>query len=159
MTGCYQPLEAARTYLRVLCRMADDAGDWQERRLLGPLHDVADMVCRIGEYGDSDRYRADKAGTLVGAALKLRSVALERYAGTDENDQEFSKVLGLQEGLDNAISRVMWVLAGWKRNNGGELWRSDAEDLRLALRRLSDWAETITELALPDPDASKTGEA
>ncbi len=96
-------------------------------------------------------YGADKAGPLVIAALELRCVAPERYAAVEGDDQEFTKVLQPQQALDNAISRVMWVLARWKRDTGGELWRSDIDDLRIALRRLSELAETMSALALPDP--------
>jgi hypothetical protein len=148
----YQPLAGARTYLRMLYRIADDAGDWQERKLLGPLHDVADMVCRIGENTASDHYRADKAGPLVTAALKVRCAALERYAGVEEDDQDLAKVLRLEEALDDGISRVMWVLARRKCGGSGDLWRSDVDDLRFALRGLSGWVEKIAGTAVADPE-------
>ncbi len=145
----YQPLEGARTYLRVLCRMADEAGDWQEHRLLESLHDVTDMVCRISDHTQSTHYRADKAGRLVSAALDVRCAALQNHAGPGEDQRvKLVKALHLEKELDDEINRAMWVLAD---PDGTQLWCSDAAALLRALRRLVDWAETIAATAVPEP--------
>jgi DNA modification methylase len=77
------PLDAAREHLSRRLVSLDHSQTWRERAIISPLFDVADMVCRVGDHPDSLHYRADKSGDMVSAALRVRGVAFEQYAGID----------------------------------------------------------------------------
>ena len=146
----YQPLTAARTYVRVLCRMADDAGDWKEHRLLESLHDVLDMVCHIVDHPDNPDHQAERAGPLVTAALDVRRAALQNVAGPAEDQHDdLSKAHTLEKNLDTEMNRVMRAIA--RRHDGTQLWCSDIVNLLGALRHLVEWVEKISATAVPDP--------
>ena len=107
------PLAAAHNDLLRRCHDAERAGDWQEAVILSALVDVADYVKRIGDNPDSAHYRAEKAGTLLTAAIRLHRDALLAFGGWPEDDAS-------EQAMDSA-SRLLHDAA---RNAQQTMWQA-----------------------------------
>lgn len=146
-------LDAARRELGARCSDAGEAGDWAERSILGPLADVADHVCRIGDHRESSHYRADKAGALLAAALRLQRETVLGFAGWPEGTVEERTIVEAFDVLDEvrqAASAAAWMAARQARDSGDGLYESDVCRLFDAARRFSCWVEELATTAKPD---------
>jgi hypothetical protein len=152
------PLDAAREHLSRRLVSLDHSQTWRERAIISPLFDVADMVCRVGDHPDSLHYRADKSGDMVSAALRVRGVAFEQYAGIDSWPEEHAAHLTslhqlneLAEQLNRALELVLWDLADVIRGGAG-VTEPDAD----AIDGLNDHAQRLARLAhqIRNPDAA-----
>ena len=74
-------LAAAHDDLLRRCHAAERSGHWQEAVILSALVDIADHVKRIGDNHDSAHYRAEKAGVLLTAAIRLHCNTMLAYGG------------------------------------------------------------------------------
>lgn len=157
MSDPTRPLEVARRELARRALAADERGDWQETAILFHLTTVADMMCRIGDHGDSAHYRADKVANLVDAALALEAECLNAYLGDgcDETAADLERASRVLRGVAEAVRGAMWSFA--RADSGAALDRDDVRDLRRALAAFATWtngavrrAEAAGELALPD---------
>lgn len=151
------PLEAAYMDLRARTAVADAAGDWQERQVLAPLADVADHVKRVGDHRDSSHYRADKAGVLVDAALRVQRETMLAYAGWPDDDHPVTRAIEdatkVLSSVVEAVRRAMWSAgAGDSYGLDGALYRSDAEAVTAAGREFSRWAQALAANAVADPE-------
>lgn len=138
-------LDDARTYLRARLGELDDAEDYAERSIISPLYDVADMVCRIGDH-DSRHYRADKATTLVDAALAVRFVTLMAYGDLEQtgDDDLLERLHSAAQEVNSAVSTAMWGVAR------DRLTESSVTELRSALAALMRMADKFDAVARPD---------
>ena len=158
MTAPYSPLERARQDVARRALAAEDAEQWQERAVLGRLAVVADMACRIGDHPESAHYRAEKAGTLVEAALRVELECLNAYLGDgcDETAEELAQACRAVEILAEAVRAAMW---SWAHADSAAVLDDDARrDLRRAAGAFSRWANRVADravaasaLALPEP--------
>lgn len=84
-------------------------------RILDPLEDIVDHARRIDLETASDHYRAEKAGPLLTAAVRLQRNALVNYAGGDDCPPAvFEQLHALASDLINTIDQVrlqMWEVA------------------------------------------------
>lgn len=113
-TTATSPLDAAREHLRQAAGRADNTEDWPRAALLSPLHDVADMVCRVGDHFDSSHYQADKAGTMVIAALRVRQAAFRRrdgfWAQPDEAPDPIGDLTAAVLDVERGIEACLWEI-------------------------------------------------
>ncbi len=145
-----EPLKAVRNDIGVQCRIAREAGDWWEEKLLEWLYEVADIVRRIADRTEAYHYGAEEGGRLVIAALNVRRAALERVIDGDEEDRKLAEALQLEKNVDEQINRVMWMLADRRSvDENNQLNRSQALELLDAVGELHVWAENIAFTALP----------
>lgn len=138
------PLDAAREHVRQAAIAADNAGDWRSYRLLSPLHDAADMVCRVGDHDHSRHYQADKGGDLVLAALRVRRGAFELYGGflRDEGPltSPIEELTELLVEVERGAESVMWATS---REWSVELPSSTVGALRDRIRKLAAWVDAL----------------
>ncbi|HET7486661.1 MAG TPA: hypothetical protein VFJ85_01945 [Acidimicrobiales bacterium] len=141
-------LEAARAEVARRALDAEEAGRFDDRAVLGHLAVVADMVCRIGDHQPvSAHYRAEKAGPLLDAAVRLEAECLAAYAGNtdpavaDQLDAA-AEVLGKVVG---AARQTMWGLAGARYGLAPDA--ADAAELRRAAKGLEAWADQVAAAA------------
>lgn len=147
-------LDGARRELAARRHAADETGDWRERSILGPLADVADHVCRIGDHPERGHYRADKAGALLAAAVRLQRETLLGYAGWPEDCAEEATIVdgyALVDDVCRAVGRLAWTAARGARGDRGELYESEARALRDVARRLSRWIDAHTASTVREP--------
>lgn len=152
MTDPARPLEVARADLLRRTHEADERGDWQERNVLAHLATVADMVCRIADHPDSTHYRAEKAGPLLDAAVRLQGECLNAHLlGADEHAagrlEQATEVLAQ---VADAVQPAMWAIAC--ADNGVELGADDIRQLRLAATAFTTWADGVSLPRRSDPD-------
>lgn len=135
-------LAAAHHDLLRRCHLAERAGDWQEGVILSALADVADYLKRIGDNPGSSHYRAEKAGALLTAAIRLHRDALLAYGGwPDDDDNERAAVqlpaprgrLGASRAVD-----VAGHACGPRRHPAPN--RSETDNLVHVGRQLERWA-------------------
>ena len=151
MTGPYSPLELARQDVARRALAAEDADEWGERAVLGRLAVVADMACRIGDHADSAHYRAEKAGTLVEAALGVELECLNAYLGEgcDEAAGELEQASRAVESVAEAVRSAMW---SWAAADSAAVHDADvARDLRRAAAAFSRWADRAADRAVATP--------
>jgi len=94
--------------------MSDEAGDYDEARLLGGIADVLDQASRIADVTDSALYRAEKCSELVHAALLVRREALLSYAGPLADDLTFDCLHDLTKlaiEIEDLIGDALWAWA------------------------------------------------
>lgn len=150
-------LDAAYEELQARSRAADEAGDWAERSVLDGLVDVADYLRRVADHPHS-RYRADKAGPLLAAAVSLQREVFLAYAAWPDEDStsagrlivESTKVLA--EACD-AVRRVLWRAAEAELH--GEtvaVYQSTAREVTGAAAAFGRWASSVAADARPDPE-------
>ena len=167
MTGQYSPLERARQDVARRALAAEGEEQWQERAVLGRLAVVADMVCRIGDHPESTHYRAEKAGALVEAALRVELECVNAYLGDgcDETAEDLAQACRAVEMVTEAVRSAMW---SWAAVDSAAALDDDAvRDLRRAAGAFSRWANRVADravaasaLALPEPadgDGRPTG--
>lgn len=99
-------LAAAYDDLLQRCHAAERSGDWQEGLILGALVDVADQVKRIGDNPASGHYRAEKAGVLLTAAIRLHRTTMLAYGGWPEDDPNEHAVLTAARLLEDVADQV-----------------------------------------------------
>lgn len=146
-------LPSARDELLERCRLADAAGDWQEREILSLLADVADYLKRIGNHRDSTHYRAEKAGALLHAAIRVERETLLAYAGWPEESDDERAIMEASELLEDIIGQVraaMWRSGRHARGDDSLMCRHEAAELSTVVRRLSRWADEQVLKAGPD---------
>jgi hypothetical protein len=113
------------------CHTAERLGDWQEGAILNALVDVADYVKRIGDNPESSHYRAEKAGALLVAAIRLHRDALLSYGGWPEDDATERAVLTgsrLLEDVAEHVGQTMWQAIRVARDDTAALNRSETDD-------------------------------
>jgi hypothetical protein len=146
-------LDEARRDLSARCSAVGDAGDWAEQSILGPLADVADHVCRIGDHAESAHYRADKAGALLAAAIRLQRETLLGFACWPDEGWHLRTIVEAFEVLEQvrqAVGAVAWITARNARDHCSVLYESDARRLFDAARQFTGWVEEVA--ATPEPD-------
>lgn len=163
MTVPYTALELARRDVARRALAAEDAGEWRERAVLGRLAVVVDMACRIGDHADSAHYRAEKAGTLVEAALRVELECLNAYLGDgcDETAEDVAQACRAVEVVAEAVRTAMW---GWAAADSAAVLDDDSvRDLRRAAGAFSRWANRVADravaasaLALPEHIGTET---
>lgn len=153
-------LSDAHSELVERCRLADAIDDWRERTLLAPLIDVADYVKRIGDHPDSAHYRAEKAGALLQAAIRLHCQALMAYAGWPEGGADDGPACAtidmaheLLENLAVAVEAVGWstARAANEDQSSARPYRSDVDQLRQAAKAALAWTDALPASARQDP--------
>jgi hypothetical protein len=138
-------------------RAAERAEDWHEVAVLAHLVDIADYTARIGDVTDSAHYRAEKAGPLLDAAIRIQEDVFLAAAAWPAEDTpldravvEATKVLGDVAG---EVRQVLWDSVQNERDGDGPVaYRSTARSLIDAVGELSRWADAIAASAVPDPD-------
>jgi hypothetical protein len=136
-------LAAAHDDLLRRCHAAERAGDWQEGIILSALVDVADYLKRIGDNPDSSHYRAEKAGALLTAAIRLHRSALLAYGGWPEDDPSEQTVLTASRVLEDVAEQVQQTMWHAMRTARGEPQAADrppSKDLVHAGEQLTRWA-------------------
>lgn len=145
------PLDAAREHLRSLCSAANQTDNWLLARWLDPLHDVADMVCRVGDHGQtSPHYQADKGSDMVVAAVQVRREAFYRYGGyfdlPDSAPDPVGDLTDLTVAVERAAESVMWAVT--RESQSGRrvpcVPADTAGGLIDAARALVRWAESLS---------------
>jgi hypothetical protein len=148
-------LDEAWRDLAARCNAVGEAGDWDEQSILGPLADVADQVCRIGDHRESAHYRADKAGALLLAAIRVQRETLLGFAGWPEEGWHERTIVGAFEVLEQvrqAVGTVAWTAARQARDHCSVLYDSDARRLFDAVGTFTGWVEEVA--STPEPDWS-----
>jgi hypothetical protein len=146
-------LDAARRELAARSCATGEAGDWAEQSVLAPLADVADHVCRIGDHDESAHYRADKAGSLLAAAVRVQCETLLGYAGWPEGSPEERAIVDAFDQLEEvrqAIGIVTWTAARHARDDTSVLYSSDAQRLFDAAHQFGRWVDEVATTAQPD---------
>ena len=144
------PLAAAEDHLASL---AAAETDWERAQFIGALATIADHTRRVMLDTASPHYRADKAGPIVYAALKVQRSTIFAYAGLPE------VVSGPASNLERTTSQLaeiaetfrslMWDLA--RREGGsGWVWASTHAEARQALANAIAWIDTLP--TIPDPE-------
>jgi hypothetical protein len=144
--GSASALAAAHDDLLRRCHAAERSGDRQEGAILGALVDVADYVKRIGDNPDSAHYRAEKAGALLTAAIRLHRDALLAYGGWPEDDANEDAVLTaakLLEDVAEHVRQTMWEAMHIARGEAQTASRSRGKDLVHAGEQLARWAAGV----------------
>ena len=143
MTDATRPLEVARADLLRRTHEAADRGDWQEHAVLTHLATVADMVCRIADHPDSTHYRAEKAGPLLDAAVRVQGECLTAHLlGADEHAAgRLERATEVLAQVADAVLPAMWAIAG--AEHGVELDADDIRQLRLAAAAFATWADGV----------------
>jgi hypothetical protein len=142
-------LGAAQDELDRRARIAERA-DADDRNVMAALASVADYVRRIGDH-DSRHYRAEKAGDLVEAALRVERQAVVLYGGGEElADEWVNLIYDLHQVLEAVVGQVSGAMWAAARLHYPYTWQAD--ELRRATRRLTDLANLLCERALTDPD-------
>ncbi len=147
-------LAVAHRHLVDRCSASDDVGDWRERAVLGPLADVADYVKRIGDHPELVHYRAEKAGALLHAAVRLQREALLAYAGWPEGGDEERRIIeaaDLLEAVARELQADMWLAARRARGDSAAFYRYRANELAAVVNRFTRWASGLMSSAVPDP--------
>jgi len=157
MTDPARPLEVARADLLRRTHEADERGDWQERNVLAHLATVADMVCRIADHPDSTHYRAEKAGPLLDAAVRLQGECLNAHLlGADEHAVgRLERATEVLAQVADAVQPAMWAIAC--ADNGVELDADDICQLRLASSAFAAWADGLAATTRRGPDLGPAG--
>jgi hypothetical protein len=138
-------LAAAHDDLLRRCHAAERSGSWQEGTILSALVDVADHLKRIDDTPDSAHYRADKAGALLTAAIRLHRDALLAYGGWPEDDPNEDAVLTatkLLEDVTEHVRKAMWQAMHTARGETPAN-RSPSDHLVHAGERLTRWAARV----------------
>ena len=138
------PLAAAHNDLLQRCHAAERAGDWQEAVILSALVDVADHVKRIGDNPNSSHYRAEKAGTLLTAAIRLHRDALLAYGGWPEDHASEQAVDNASQLLHDAATdaqHTMWRAMRAAQGETEGVREQSIDDLVHAGRQLARWTE------------------
>jgi hypothetical protein len=146
-------LDEARRELASRSGLACEVGDSYEQSILAPLADVADYVCRIGDHPESSHYRADKAGPLLAAAVRLQRSTLVGYAGGPLHEWRIGVIFAgfdVLERVRQAVTTAAWRMAKPSVDSGGVLYESDVRELRDAVREFSCWVQDLASTALPD---------
>ena len=142
-------LGAAQDELDLRARVAERA-EAADRNVIAALASVADYVRRIGDH-DSRHYRAEKAGDLVEAALRVERQAVVLYGGGEElGDEWVNLIYDLHQVLEAVVGQVSGAMWAAARSHYPYTWQ--AEELRRAAGRLSGQVNRLCERALPDPD-------
>jgi len=147
-------LAAAHHDLLRRCHLAERAGDWQEGLILSALVDVADYLKRIGDNPESSHYRAEKAGALLTAAIRLHRDALLAYGGWPDDDDNERALLSSSRLLEDVAGRVrqsMWQAMRAARGESPALNRSETDRFVHVGRQLERWA------ARQNPERSARG--
>lgn len=143
-TATTSPLDAAREHLRQAAGAADNTEDWPRAALLSPLHDVADMVCRVGDHFDSSHYQADKAGSMVIAALRVRQAAFRRHDGfwaqPDEAPDPIGDLTAAVLEVERGLEATMWEIT---RGQGTSVGQSIHRELLSKLGQLRQLVEAL----------------
>lgn len=137
------PLAAAHDDLLRRCHGAERAGDWQEAVILSALVAVADHVKRIGDNPDSAHYRAQKAGTLLTAAIRLHRDTLLAYGGwpeCDASEQAMDSASRLLHDAARQAQQTMWQAMRAAQGDTGTRNRSEPATPPHVGRQLADWA-------------------
>jgi hypothetical protein len=136
-------LAAAHDDLLRRCHAAERAGDWQEGTILSALVDVADYLKRIGDHPESSHYRAEKAGALLSAVIRLHRDVLLAYGGWPEDDTNERAVLTgsrLLEDVTEHVRQAMWQAMRAARGDTPTMSRPDTDSLVHVGRQLARWA-------------------
>lgn len=136
-------LAAAHDDLLRRCHAAERADDWREGVILSALVDVADYLKRIGDNPESGHYRAEKAGALLTAAIRLHRDALLAYGGWPEDDPHEHAVLTasrLLEDVADHVRETMWQAMRAARGESPADDRSPSSDLVHTGEQLARWA-------------------
>jgi hypothetical protein len=149
-------LRATYDELLVRRRAADDAGAWHEAAVLGDLADIADYVARIGDVADSAHYRADKAGPLLDAAIRLQEDVFLAVAAWPAEDTPLARAVAeATMALDDAataVRRALWdLMHSAHYADEPAVYRSTSRRLAAAAGELSRWATALAAGAVPDP--------
>jgi hypothetical protein len=135
-------LAAAHDDLLRRCHAAERAGDWQEGTILSALVDVADYLKRIGDNSESSHYRAEKAGALLIAAIRLHRDTLLAYGGwpeDDTNEQALLTTSRLIEDVAEHARHAMWQAMRAARGDRHAMTASEADGFVHAGRQLARW--------------------
>jgi hypothetical protein len=149
-------LDEARQDLAARVTAVGATGDWDEQSILAPLADVADHVCRVGDHRESAHYRADKAGALLSAAIRLQRETLLGFAGWPDEGWHLRTIVeafDVLEQVRQAVGTVAWMAARQARDHCSTLYESDARRLFEAARQFSGWVEDVADT--PEPDWSE----
>lgn len=141
--GQASALAAAHEDLLRRCHAAERGDDWQEGIILSALVDVADYLKRIGDNPDSSHYRADKAGALLTAAIRLHHDLLLAYGGWPEDDPNEHAVLTASRMLEDVADHVrqtMWQAMRAARDESPAANRSPSSGLVDAGDQLARWS-------------------
>ncbi len=153
-------LADAHSELRERCRLADAVDDWRERTLLAPLVDVADYVKRIGDHPDSAHYRAEKAGGLLEAAIRLQCQALMAYADWPDDGPDdgptcatIDKAFDVLGNVASAVEAVAWSTARAADDDESTPgpYRSEVAQLQGAAKTVLAWSDALAGSARHDP--------
>ena len=148
MTGPqHDPLSAAQRDLERLAHLADDAGDWQQRSVLSALADVVDYTTRICLPTASDHYRAEKAGSLLRAAIRTHCQTLLGYAGWPDDTVTERRIDQAHELLQEVAEGVS--VAAWTAARGDPLYDDSAATLVRTAKEFLLWAEHLASEAVP----------
>jgi hypothetical protein len=137
-------LTAAHDDLLRRCHAAERSGDWQEAVILTALVDVADHVKRIGDNPASAHYRAEKAGALLTAAIRLHRDALLAFGGWPDNDaseQAMDAASRLLDGAARHAQQTMWRAMRAARDETRVPREELTGELVHAGRQLARWTE------------------
>lgn len=123
-------------------RRARDAGGGEpfervEAQLLAALVDVVDHARRVALPTGSRRYRADKAGPLVDAALMVEAASFSSLAGServaDIADDGARALVALHRGVRSLL---------WPQVQGEALDPDSVVELRDALTAFTVWVDS-----------------
>jgi hypothetical protein len=134
------PLAAAYDDLLRRCHVAEQGGDWQEGTILNGLVDVADYLKRIGDNPESSHRRAEKAGALLKAVIRLHREALLAYGGWPEDDANECAVrtgCRLLEDVAEHVRQAMWQAMRAARGDTPAMSRPETENLVHVGRQLA----------------------
>ena len=143
----HDPMWAAQRHLELLAHLAGEADQWQERSVFTALADVADYTRRICLPTASDHYRAEKAGSLLRAAIRTHRQTLLGYAGWPDGtvvEREIDHAHELLQEVADGVSVAAWTAA-----KGGHLYDESAAALVRTVRELLRWAERLASEAVP----------
>lgn len=136
-------LAEAHNELLARCHAAERAGDWCEAATLSALVDVADYLKRIGDNPDSAHYRAEKAGALLDAAIRVQRTAMLSYGGWPEDDANEHAVVAASRLLERTadhVGQAMWHAMCAARGDAQPLGRHEAGELVHLGQELARWA-------------------
>lgn len=116
------------------------------------LAHVADYTRRCALDSASPHYRADKAGQLVAAAIRVSAAALGNFAEATGDADPDNAVGSIDELHELAADLVVLLRSqSWRVAQARPVYRSEVDELRKVLARLAGLHAGLDLIALPDP--------